>query len=638
MIDIIITDDDIDSLITEYNARVNNSSKHWVFDKTRRHVLKSWDDVQACPGSGKTTIVAAKLLILANKWQESHRGVCVITHTNVARDEIVSRLYDHPAGHKLLSYPHFIGTVQEFVNRYLGLPFCRSNNLSVTGIDDDACVQVIEKNIGYGTKAFLSKRYASLRDLKIKYENGELKIKVPGFPKESKARSYGELLAAKTTLIERGLFFFSEMYCFANNLIDENPDIIGALRQRFPMVLIDEMQDTQKPQDTLLNKIFDDAEVLLQRFGDPDQAIFDGIGGDGPNESYNCKAGLYEIKSSHRFGLDICEKILGLSYNGLDQLSSSRTPSRSNAPHTVFLYDDASQKKVLEAFGHLVASADKEKNWETVKAVGGVDGESGQIRNYWPKFDKTKSTSSPKPKKLIHILYLCHGSLEGHVSSKYELFVQGVVDLLRKADVKIEAPDENPVSFSKQSLIRWLKQNEKYNEFRKFIASWMMEDGLSAETWVEQVVVLKSIFELGLLNAEAEEYLSFCTEYPEKEGGRTTLANKYVCSNGCEIVVGTIHSVKGETHDATLMLETKFNRWFDVSEMLPFILEIGKKRPVFVPNSKTKESTLASYMRRLYVAGSRPRHLLCMALHKEHITQDQIRLLGENGWLVSSVE
>ena len=62
------------------------------FDVARRAAIKTFDDVQACPGSGKTTMVAAKLLILANKWNRPYQGVCVLTHTNVAKNEIIERL------------------------------------------------------------------------------------------------------------------------------------------------------------------------------------------------------------------------------------------------------------------------------------------------------------------------------------------------------------------------------------------------------------------------------------------------------------------------------------------------------------------------------------------------------------------
>lgn len=55
----------------------------------RKNVLKEMTsiDVSACPGSGKTTLLVAKLAILANKWKYRTKGICVLSHTNAARDE-----------------------------------------------------------------------------------------------------------------------------------------------------------------------------------------------------------------------------------------------------------------------------------------------------------------------------------------------------------------------------------------------------------------------------------------------------------------------------------------------------------------------------------------------------------------------
>ena len=78
-------------------------------------------DIKACPGSGKTTSLLAKLVILANKMPlENNQGICVLTHTNVAINEIKSRL-----GKKadvLFTYPNFFGTIQSFVDKFLAIP------------------------------------------------------------------------------------------------------------------------------------------------------------------------------------------------------------------------------------------------------------------------------------------------------------------------------------------------------------------------------------------------------------------------------------------------------------------------------------------------------------------------------------
>ena len=109
------------------------------FDAPRRAFLKrrTTVDVSACPGSGKTTLIVAKLAILAGKWPHRTRGICVLSHTNVAREQIEHRLGSSVAGQRLLSYPHFIDTIHGFVNRFLALPWLLSNGYPSPTIDDD---------------------------------------------------------------------------------------------------------------------------------------------------------------------------------------------------------------------------------------------------------------------------------------------------------------------------------------------------------------------------------------------------------------------------------------------------------------------------------------------------------------------
>ncbi len=82
-------------------------------------------EVHACPGSGKTTLLVAKLALLARQWTWRDRGILVLSHTNVARSEVERRLARDASASHLLVHPHFVGTIQSFVDRYLALPYLR---------------------------------------------------------------------------------------------------------------------------------------------------------------------------------------------------------------------------------------------------------------------------------------------------------------------------------------------------------------------------------------------------------------------------------------------------------------------------------------------------------------------------------
>ena len=111
------------------------------FDEHQLKVLQNINnlDVEACPGSGKTTVLVAKLALLARYWTPKNQGICVLSMTNAAREEIQERLGNTIEGQKLLHPPHFIGTIHSFFSEFLAKPHLNSNNMSIVSIDDDFC-------------------------------------------------------------------------------------------------------------------------------------------------------------------------------------------------------------------------------------------------------------------------------------------------------------------------------------------------------------------------------------------------------------------------------------------------------------------------------------------------------------------
>ena len=111
------------------------------FPEDARNVIRCWHstDVSACPGSGKTTVLLAKLKLLADKMPFVNGvGICVLSHTNVAVDEIRKRLSNYT--NKLLGYPNYIGTIQSFVDKFVTMPFLRRiAGRNVQAVDDHTC-------------------------------------------------------------------------------------------------------------------------------------------------------------------------------------------------------------------------------------------------------------------------------------------------------------------------------------------------------------------------------------------------------------------------------------------------------------------------------------------------------------------
>ena len=80
-------------------------------------------DLLAVPGSGKTTVLLAKLYCLSKHIPfKDGSGILVLSHTNAAVEEIERHLKRHCPN--LFEYPNFVGTVQRFTDEFLANNGC----------------------------------------------------------------------------------------------------------------------------------------------------------------------------------------------------------------------------------------------------------------------------------------------------------------------------------------------------------------------------------------------------------------------------------------------------------------------------------------------------------------------------------
>lgn len=626
-----IDDAEIDALLEEINAA--SMDQALTLNEARRAAIRGHHHVHACPGAGKTTLIGLKLVLLARKWHYRHSGLCVLTHTNVAKDEILNRVGTDAAARSLISYPHFIGTIQDFVQTFLALPACRTKGYPIRQIDDATTAAYMHRRLTPGTRTYLDNRNASTSGLRLKWAQEQLSVDVPGAPGPHTA-SYQNMIAVKEQALENGYFFFSEMYALARELISANPSVIDALRHRFPLVLIDEMQDTLRFQDELINHLFGDAaDCTLQKIGDPDQAIFDGMAGEPPNETFNAAIDLAPIPDSGRFTATIADKFRGLSTRRI-ALTGSR-PIAANAPSCTFiLYGNDTIGSVMDQFG-VIAAGLPEAERRVVKAIGGrAEGGVLSIQSYWPAFDRNQANKGRTPDTFCECVRRAVELKEGPVHTHYLHLRQGLVELLRLGDKTVVGRSGVAVPITRANLRRYFDVSEKMPLINALMATLLLRSALTAGEWAGITQELCGICDVDTGDIAIAEYLAYADRAPELLDEVVLPGNVYLSPGGIPMEVSTIHGVKGETHDATLVLETKFGALFDVKEMLPFLINPALERPVFDPaHATTHASIRASFMKKMYVATTRARQLVCIAMHRDRISQqDRTTLSDHRGW------
>lgn len=99
------------------------------------------------------------------------------------------------------------------------------------------------------------------------------------------------------------------------------------------------------------------------------------------------------------------------------------------------------------------------------------------------------------------------------------------------------------------------------------------------------------------------------------------------------IRLGSIHSVKGETHTATLVLESFFHK-HHLSELKPWILgeRAGGAKKKQRGRPEMEGPRLLGRLKLHYVAMTRPSHLLCLAMRRDAFIDDELKELQAQGW------
>lgn len=597
-------------------------------------------DINAAPGSGKTTLLAAKLLLLAHKWPYARRGICVLSHTNVAREEVQKRLAATPQGSRLLGYPHFIGTIHSFVNQFLALPYLRSNGIEVDVIDNEA----------FANKAIrMAMKKPSLRGWAQKdagvmpmvgglvFRGATLELASEGgnLPKLG-SKTYPLLEEIKAELTEKGVFRYADMFAFAEALLAQSPVLKGRLSARFPLVFIDEMQDTSWPQEELLNRLFSSA-VVVQRLGDLNQRIIGGNEGVA-NLTFPRPPAL-PISTSKRFGPAIASAVSSVRVGGPAVVGEAADVH----PPMLLSYSTARVGDVLKVFGQRVLErfSDEQLGHGTVRALcarkqGDAKKEAPgrTIIDYWPAYSGDPKSAGSRSERFWSLLSSSVPS-PGHAATLADRVgdaKRAVLLVLRAAG----SPHVSGVRDGPQLLRRLQEDCHDITPVRLLCRTLALDSGLGTSKASRAAVpalfygALKELLprELSLPDFAKLPVFEESCDAPEVELHQRICRVEH-CGRRVDIQVGSVASMKGETHLATLVLESFGwpSRRFDLKLAMPVISGLEVRDPGM------SEHQLAQF-RNLYVGMSRPTSFLCLAANENRVSDDCRVALGAQGWLV----
>ena len=217
----------------------------------------------------------------------------------------------------------------------------------------------------------------------------------------------------------------------------------------------------------------------------------------------------------------------------------------------------------------------------------------------------------------------------GTGAEPYNLAISGLLALLHRVSTRT-------LPRTKASLHQSLIQSGQLCALQRIL--WQLINPvapINEPGWSKCAGQLLIIFGIPKSMNEISDFLAWenCDSAVAKTGMKapTHVGNVYVHRSGgasLPIRLDSIHGVKGETHAATLIVET-FARQHDLKELLPVLTQAKHGSQLTGPAH--------GHCKRLFVGMSRPSHLLCLAVSGDHVTGEQRVALANSGWKVVAV-
>ena len=226
----------------------------------------------ACPGSGKTRTIVAKLVNEVESLRGTPFAVACITYTNAAVSEIDARVAAHLMPDDELNY--VVSTIHSFCLHHILRPFASrvpgfSGAMKVltaereefTAIADQAAEAVGRYDLQFDDYS----KFGSIgldkegNFIRSALEDDMVRLAAPHFLR----------IAAK-----RGFIDFASILYRSFCLLRDDPEVAHSVATKFRSFLVDEFQDTTEIQVEILRLIHKQGRSKFFLVGDPAQSIF----------------------------------------------------------------------------------------------------------------------------------------------------------------------------------------------------------------------------------------------------------------------------------------------------------------------------------------------------------------------------
>jgi superfamily I DNA/RNA helicase len=221
--------------------------------------------VTACPGSGKTRVLAACVIRALGELGSRRERVVALTFTNRAADEIEVRLDQEGLAVDCM----WAGTIHSFALEWIMrpyAPYCDELRRGFAIADEFYTEQLIQR----------LKREAALDP----YAEISTVVTRDGSSLNADDATEGVFQAYKAELRASKLIDYDDVLFLAYRMLADVPEIAATLGTIVRVICVDEVQDIQDLQYGILSQIYmaSAAKPIVYFVGDNDQSIYESLG------------------------------------------------------------------------------------------------------------------------------------------------------------------------------------------------------------------------------------------------------------------------------------------------------------------------------------------------------------------------
>ncbi|HAW59296.1 MAG TPA: ATP-dependent helicase [Bacteroidales bacterium] len=318
--------------------------------------------VRAGPGSGKTRVLTERVRRLITEKNGPIKVLC-LTFTNKAANEMAERLDDL----QNLNDRAYIGTIHKFCYELL------QSKGSRVGIDENIHlferhqdrIQVLYQGILKNNSPSLGFRFQNERE-REKYLNEKLErihefkstFIPPEYVKDSRDREIYELYNSE--LRNSNAIDYDDILFLTYRMFCENPKILDFVRRQYEYLCIDEAQDLNQAQYSIIRLLFDQNHNNIMMVGDPNQAIFNWSGASSKFMDQflkDFKPTVKNLKENYRCSREVVR--LGQKLSG-DNISLEVLPIEGESRIIVGIDEDDEARKVADFLQDLLKNGHRD--------------------------------------------------------------------------------------------------------------------------------------------------------------------------------------------------------------------------------------------------------------------------------------